>query len=74
MDEASRLAFVAQRDGPAAAVDFARRTLAIYRAAIKRQANGRRTRYGDTYRARLLASCCDFRAYIRAARNTGDAP
>ncbi len=65
MAEQQRLAFLIQRDGMSGARDFARRTLAIYRGAIKRQANGRRTRYGETYRRRLVASCLELRAFLR---------
>lgn len=62
--EAERLRFLEARDGRAGAVDFARRTLRIYRAAVKRGRNGRRSAYGGAYRRALLMSCLDFRAYL----------
>jgi hypothetical protein len=45
--------------------DFALRTLRIYRAAVKRGKDGRRSGYGSAYRRALVISCVDFRAYLR---------
>ena len=63
--EAARLSFLERRDGPDGAQDFARRTLTIYRAAVKRGKDGRRSGYGSAYRRALVESCLDFRSYLR---------
>ena len=63
--ETERLRFLETRDGLDGALAFARRTLHIYRAAVKRGKDGRRTGYGSAYRRALLLSCLDFRAYLR---------
>jgi hypothetical protein len=63
--EAERLRFLENRDGPAAARAFAHRTLHVYRAAVKRGKDGRRSGYASAYRRALLESCLDFRAYLR---------
>jgi hypothetical protein len=63
--EAERLRFVEARDGRQGARDFALRTLRIYRAAVKRGKDGRRSGYGNAYRRALVVSCLDFRAYLR---------
>lgn len=63
--EAGRLRLLEQREGPAAAEAFALRTLHVYRAAVKRGKDGRRSGYGSAYRRALLESCLDFRAYLR---------
>lgn len=63
--EAARLDFLERRDGLDGAQDFARRTLAAYRAAVKRGKDGRRSGYGSAYRRALVESCLDFRMYLR---------
>lgn len=69
--EGSRLAFLEARDGLSGARDFALRTLAIYRAALapardERGGVSKRVRgYGVAYRPSLVASCLDFRSYLR---------
>lgn len=64
--EAARLGFLEIRDGADGAQDFARRTLAVYRAAVKRGRDGRRSGYGSAYRRALIESCLDFRQYLKA--------
>jgi hypothetical protein len=63
--ESARLKFLERRDGHDGAQDFARRTLLIYRAAVKRGKDGRRSGYGSAYRRALVESCLDFRTYLR---------
>lgn len=63
--EAGRLRFVETRDGLPAAIAFARQGLHVYRAAVRRGRDGRRSGYGSAYRRALLESCLDFRAYLR---------
>jgi hypothetical protein len=63
--EAARLCFVEARDGLPGAIAFARQSLRVYRAAVKRSKDGRRSGYGSAYRRALLESCLDFRAYLR---------
>ena len=64
--ELDRLGFVEARDGADAAYDFAERTLNLYRAALKRGKDGRRSGYGHAYRRTLVESCLDFRRYLRS--------
>lgn len=63
--EASRLQFIENRDGQKSGKEFARKTLDIYRAAVKRGKDGRRSGYGSAYRRTLIESCLDFREYLR---------
>jgi hypothetical protein len=63
--EAARLRFVEVRDGRPGAIVFARQTLRLYRAAVRRGQDGRRSGYGSAYRRALLESCLDFRVYLR---------
>ncbi len=63
--EAGRLHFLEARDGLEGARAFARTTLQVYRAAVARGRDGRRSGYGSVYRRALLESCLDFRAYVR---------
>lgn len=56
--EQRRLRYIADRDGPAAAEEFARRTYVQYRQAL-------RTNYGRAYRRELTESCLVFRRYLR---------
>jgi hypothetical protein len=53
------------RDGIWGALAFAGQGLSVYRAAVKRGKDGRRSGYGSAYRRDLLQSCLDFRAYLR---------
>ena len=63
--ECSRILFVEKRDGVAEAIQFAKRTLHIYRMAVKKNGRGIRSGYGSTYRRSLVLSCLVFRSYIR---------
>lgn len=63
--EGDRLRFVETRDGRPGAIAFAQQGLRIYRAAVKRGRDGRRSGYGSAYRRALLESCLDFRHYLR---------
>lgn len=63
--DAERLRFVETRDGLPGAIASARQSLRVYRAAVKRGKDGRRSGYGGAYRRALLESCLDFRAYLR---------
>jgi len=69
MHESERLAFIEQRDGKEATIKFAKDTYKMYRMAIKRDENGKRTPYGGAFRRKLIISCLQFRAYIRENRN-----
>ena len=69
--ETDRLRFLEARDGPQQARAYARRTLRIYRAAVKRGKDGRRSAYGSVYRSALLMSCLDFRAYLSRSPGAG---
>jgi hypothetical protein len=64
--ESNRIAFVVARDGLDEARAWARRTLAIYRAAV-RPRNGRRTPYGAAYRRKLVESCVTLRSWLKGA-------
>ena len=63
--ECNRILFVEKRDGVAEAIQFAKRTLHIYRMAVKKNSRGIRSGYGSTYRRSLVLSCLVFRSYIR---------
>lgn len=63
--EAERLRFVEIRDGLPGSIAFARQGLRVYRAAVRRGKDGRRSGYGSAYRRALLESCLDFRVYLR---------
>ena len=63
--ECNRILFVEKRDGVAEAIQFAKRTLHIYRMAVKKNNRGIRSGYGSTYRRSLVLSCLVFRSYIR---------
>ncbi|MBP6251468.1 MAG: hypothetical protein KA324_15390 [Rubrivivax sp.] len=63
--EAGRLQFLERRDGLSGAIAFARQGLHVYRAAVRRGKDGRRSGYGSAYRRALLESCLDFRVYLR---------
>jgi hypothetical protein len=63
--EAERLRFMEARDGIQGGMAFARQDLRVYRAAVKRGKDGRRSGNGSAYRRALLESCLDSRAYLR---------
>ena len=63
--ECNRILFVEKRDGVAEAIQFAKRTLHIYRMAVKKNSRGIRSGYGSTCRRSLVLSCLVFRSYIR---------
>ena len=63
--ECNRILFVEKRDGVAEAIQFAKRTLHIYRMAVKKNSRGIRSGYGSTYRRSLVLSRLVFRSYIR---------
>ena len=69
--ECNRILFVEKRDGVAEAIQFAKRTLRIYRAAVKKNRRGIRSGYGSTYRRSLVLSCLVFRSYIRTIKKEG---
>ena len=68
MNERERLAFVESRDGVAAALEWAARTLRVYRATLARGNNKFPVRRIPMYRRQYVESCLAFRAYIRSAR------
>ena len=63
--EAGRIGLLLARDGDAATREWVQRTLAIYRRAVLDPGHFAST--GD-YRARFLASCLDFRRWLRSLR------
>lgn len=74
--EIRRLQFIHKRDGPEAALAFARQALKLYREAIsKKNINksirgiGYPTRGYRTKRREFILSCLDLRNYIRAKGN-----
>ena len=69
--ECNRILFVEKRDGVAEAIQFAKRTLHIYRMAVKKNSQGIRSGYGSTYRRSLVLSCLVFRSYIREIKEEG---
>jgi hypothetical protein len=58
--ESGRIAFLLRRDGEAATVEWVRRTLSIYRRALRDRAG-----YGGAFRRPLVESCRDFRRWLR---------
>lgn len=58
--ERARIAFLMQRDGAANTVEWVRRTLGIYRSALRDRAG-----YGGAFRRQLVDSCCNFRRWLR---------
>jgi hypothetical protein len=58
--EHGRIEFLLQRDGLPATIEWVRRTLSIYRGALRS-----RHGYGAAYRRALIESCCDFRRWLR---------
>lgn len=59
--EASRIAFLLQRDGAMATLIWLRRTLAIYRSAVMDRKHFAHTR---DYRRKFIASIVDFRRWL----------
>jgi hypothetical protein len=64
MSERERLAFVAQRDGALAAIEWARRTMRIYRRALLAPGHFARA---PEYRRRFIEAYCEFKHWIAAA-------
>lgn len=67
--EASRIAFLLQRDGPAATLIWVRRTLAIYRRAVL---DRRHFAHTPEYRLKFVASCLEFRRWLIANGGYGN--
>ena len=65
ISERERPLFVESRDGRLRGKAFAKQTLGIYRAALKRRSDGRRSGYGSAYRRQLVLSCVVLRKYLR---------
>lgn len=65
LQERERLTFLVERDGPEAATQWARRTLEIYRGALRSRAHFARA---AEYRRGFVESCCEFRRWIVHAR------
>lgn len=70
MAEIDRIRFIEQRDGIAAAKDFARRTLTIYREWARPKTDGFGRNYklfphDKVYRASFVESILFFRKYLR---------
>lgn len=61
--EASRIAFLLQRDGAAATLIWVRRTLAVYRRSVLDRGHFART---ADYRLQFVASCLEFRRWLAA--------
>lgn len=76
MAEDRRLRFMEQRDGIAGAVDFAQRTMKMYRTAVlcsrKRGFDKPHHASFREYRRGFIESYCAFKRYVRHRRN--DAP
>jgi len=74
--EQDRLAFIESRDGKDGALDFARRTLAIYRKAVltSRKRGYKKPHHASIpeYRRGFIESCCAFRAYIAGAKQENE--
>ncbi|HTN48821.1 MAG TPA: hypothetical protein VMK32_05270 [Burkholderiaceae bacterium] len=58
--EHGRIGFLLQRDGAAATIEWVRRTLCIYRHALRDRAG-----YGGEFRRPIIESCCEFRHWLR---------
>ena len=65
--ELGRIEFLLRRDGLRATEVWVRRTLSIYRLAL-------RTGYGISYRRLLIESCCDFRRWLRQQQPSARPP
>ncbi|HEX4583568.1 MAG TPA: hypothetical protein VH183_01980 [Burkholderiaceae bacterium] len=60
ISEEGRIEFLLRRDGMPGTAEWVRRTLWIYRSALRT-----REGYGRAYRRDLIQSCCDFRRWLR---------
>ncbi len=69
--EASRIAFLLQRDGPAATRIWVRRTLVVYRQAVL---NPRHFAHSPDYRAKFVTSYVGFRRWLTAHDGYGRRP
>jgi hypothetical protein len=58
--ERGRIEFLLRRDGELATVEWVRRTLSIYRHALRD-----RSGYGVAFRRPLIEACCGFRRWLR---------
>ena len=63
--EARRIALLLERDGEKTAADWVKRTLAIYRSAVLDRGHFASL---PGYREQYLASCADFRAWLRHSK------
>jgi hypothetical protein len=71
--EHQRLVSLEHREGKTGALDFAKKTLQLYRKSLsQRNANGKRTGYGLAFRDNLVLSCLIFRKYLRTNRQAPD--
>lgn len=61
--EQGRLDFLVRRDGEAAAVEWARRTMRIYRSAVL---NRRHFASTAEYRRQFIESYCEFKRWLAA--------
>lgn len=69
VNEQARIEFVVRRDGPAAAVQWVRRTLGIYRSAVL---DKRHFASKGTYRRAFIESYCEFKRWLMAMRASRD--
>ena len=67
--EAARIGLLLARDGEAATRDWVRRTLGIYRRAVL---DSRHFAHTPGYRRKFLASCADFRRWLRRGNGIAD--
>ncbi|HSE01403.1 MAG TPA: hypothetical protein VLB72_11785 [Burkholderiales bacterium] len=67
--EQGRLDFLVQRDGPAAAVEWARRTMGIYRRAVL---DKRHFASKGEYRRLFVESYCEFKRWLTAMSASRD--
>ena len=65
MSEEGRIAFLVQRDGRDAALEWVSRTRRIYRRAIL---NGRHHASTQEYRRKFIESYCDFKRWLSKVR------
>lgn len=64
--EHDRLAFVEDRDGVDAMIEFARLVYGLYRECLRGKKTGKPSPYGKAYREELLISCVVFRRVLRS--------
>jgi len=70
MSELTRIELVRNRDGEAAAVEFCRRTLQVYRRSVlMTEKNGRKFHHASLpqYRKLFIRSYCEFKRYLSVA-------